>query len=68
MLFVKRTEQKIKSNLGANAILGVSMAAARAAAKGLNIPLYSIWEGSGEEGCRIPMMNILKAEYMPITR
>lgn len=29
-----------KSNLGANAILGVSMAAARAAAKGLNIPLY----------------------------
>ena len=48
-----------KSNLGANAILGVSMAAARAAAKGLNIPLYRYLGGVQAKKMTVPMMNIL---------
>lgn len=48
-----------KSNLGANAILGVSMAAARAAAKGLNIPLYGYLGGVQAKKMPVPMMNIL---------
>ena len=48
-----------KSNLGANAILGVSMAAARAAAKGLNIPLYRYLGGVQAKKLPVPMMNIL---------
>ena len=48
-----------KSNLGANAILGVSMAAARAAAKGLNIPLYRYLGGVQAKKMPAPMMNIL---------
>ena len=48
-----------KSNLGANAILGVSMAAARAAAKGLNIPLYRYLGGGQAKKMPVPMMNIL---------
>ena len=48
-----------KSNLGATAILGVSMAAARAAAKGLNIPLYRYLGGVQAKKMPVPMMNIL---------
>lgn len=48
-----------KSNLGANAILGVSMAAARAAAKGLNIPLYRYLGGVQAKKMPVPMMNII---------
>ena len=48
-----------KSNLGANAMLGVSMAAARAAAKGLNIPLYRYLGGVQAKKMPVPMMNIL---------
>ena len=48
-----------KSNLGANAILGVSMAAARAAAKGLNIPLYRYLGGVQAKKMPVPIMNIL---------
>ena len=48
-----------KSNRGANAILGVSMAAARAAAKGLNIPLYRYLGGVQAKKMPVPMMNIL---------
>ena len=48
-----------KSNLGANAILGVSMAAARAAAEGLNIPLYRYLGGVQAKKMPVPMMNIL---------
>ena len=48
-----------KSNLGANAILGVSMAAARAAAKGLNISLYRYLGGVQAKKMPVPMMNIL---------
>lgn len=48
-----------KANLGANAILGVSMAVARAASQSLNIPLYRYLGGSGACRLPVPMMNIL---------
>ena len=48
-----------KGNLGANAILGVSMAAARAAAQSAGIPLYRYLGGSGACRLPVPMMNIL---------
>ncbi len=48
-----------KSNLGANATLGVSMAVARAAANALNIPLYRYLGGASAMKMPIPMMNIL---------
>lgn len=50
---------KEKSRLGANAILGVSMAVARAAADALGIPLYHYFGGAGTKKMPIPMMNIL---------
>lgn len=48
-----------KGNLGANAILGVSMALARAAADELNLPLYQYLGGVGARTLPVPMMNIL---------
>ena len=48
-----------KSNLGANAILGVSMAVARAAAGSADQPLYSYLGGKQSNMLPIPMMNIL---------
>ena len=48
-----------KSCLGANAILGVSLAAARAAAAGLHIPLYRYLGGVQASFLPTPMMNIL---------
>jgi len=48
-----------KGNLGANAILGVSMAVARAAANGLNLPLYRYLGGIAATKMPVPMMNIL---------
>lgn len=48
-----------KSNIGANAILGVSMAAARAAAAALEIPLYRYLGGVRAKKMPVPMMNIL---------
>ena len=48
-----------KSNLGANATLGVSMAVARAAANALNIPLYRYLGGASAKKMPVPMMNIL---------
>ncbi len=48
-----------KGNLGANAILGVSMAIARAAANELDIPLYRYLGGPNAHVMPIPMMNIL---------
>ena len=48
-----------KENLGANAILGVSMAVAKAAAKALRIPLYRYLGGVSPKRMPIPMMNIL---------
>ena len=48
-----------KSNLGANAMLGVSMAAARAAAESLGLPLYSYLGGVSAKRLPVPMMNIM---------
>jgi enolase len=48
-----------KSNLGANAILSVSLAAAHAAANYLKIPLYRYLGGAGAYTLPVPMMNIL---------
>lgn len=48
-----------KANLGANAILGVSMAVARAAAQSIRVPLYRYLGGSGACRLPVPMMNIL---------
>ena len=50
---------KDKSNLGANAILAVSIAAARAAANALDIPLYRFLGGANGNRLPLPMMNIL---------
>ncbi len=50
---------KDKSKLGANAILAVSIAAANAAAKSLNIPLYRFLGGVSGNRLPVPMMNIL---------
>ena len=57
MLRLDGTENK--SKLGANAILGVSMAVAKAAAKALEIPLYRYLGGVSPMRMPIPMMNIL---------
>ena len=48
-----------KSNLGANAILGVSLATAKAAANYLDIPLYRYIGGSNTYVLPVPMMNII---------
>ena len=50
---------KDKSKLGANAILAVSIAAARAAAIALDIPLYRFLGGISGNRLPVPMMNIL---------
>ncbi len=48
-----------KERLGANAILGVSMAVARAAAEALHLPLYRYLGGAEAHRLPVPMMNIL---------
>ncbi len=48
-----------KHKLGANAILGVSIACARAAAEGLGLPLYRYLGGTAARTLPIPMLNIL---------
>ncbi|HSI65279.1 MAG TPA: phosphopyruvate hydratase, partial [Candidatus Saccharimonadia bacterium] len=50
---------KTKSKLGANAILGVSMAVAKAAANALNQPLYKYLGGPNAKVLPVPMMNII---------
>lgn len=57
MLDLDGTENK--SNLGANAILGVSLATARAAANEQNIPLYKYLGGKKANILPVPLMNIL---------
>ena len=56
---LKADGTKDKSNLGANAILAVSIAAARAAAISLDIPLYRFLGGVSGNKLPVPMMNIL---------
>jgi enolase len=48
-----------KSRLGANAILAVSMAVAKAAAEEAGLPLYRYFGGSGGMAMPVPMMNII---------
>lgn len=48
-----------KKNLGANAILGVSLATAKAAAAALNLPLYKYIGGTNAKVLPVPMMNIM---------
>ena len=48
-----------KGNLGGNAILAISLAAARAAAAELNIPLYRYLGGSNAKTLPVPMMNVI---------
>jgi enolase len=50
---------KTKSNLGANALLGVSLAVAKAAANYLDIPLYRYIGGTNTYVLPVPMMNII---------
>ncbi|MGN1206589.1 MAG: phosphopyruvate hydratase, partial [Eubacterium sp.] len=50
---------KDKSNLGANAILAVSIACAKAAANALEIPLYRFLGGISGNRLPVPMMNII---------
>jgi len=57
MLDLDGTENK--SNLGANALLGVSMAAAKASAITQGIPLYQSFQSNGNFSLPVPMMNIL---------
>lgn len=50
---------KTKSKLGANAILGVSLATAKAAANALGLPLYRYIGGTNAKTLPVPMMNII---------
>lgn len=56
---IKLDGTKTKSKLGANAILGVSLAAAKAAAASAGLPLYSYLGGKDANLLPVPMMNIL---------
>lgn len=56
---IKADGTKDKSKLGANAILAVSIAAARAAATALGVPLYRFLGGISGNRLPVPMMNIL---------
>ena len=58
-LMIKLDGTPNKTNLGANAILGVSLAAAKAAANGLGEPLYKYLGGGGARILPVPMMNVI---------
>lgn len=58
-LLIRLDGTKTKSNLGANAMLGVSLACAKAAANALEIPLYRYIGGCNAKMLPVPMMNII---------
>ncbi|MEK6725545.1 MAG: phosphopyruvate hydratase [Deltaproteobacteria bacterium] len=58
-VMIERDGTPNKAKLGANAILGVSLAAARAAANAVELPLYSYIGGVNARTLPVPMMNIL---------
>lgn len=58
-LLLRADGTKNKSNLGANAILGVSMAVAKTAAKCVKLPLYRYLGGIRSNLMPVPMMNVL---------
>lgn len=57
-ILIRTDGSKEKRNLGANALLGVSVAAARAAAKALKIPLYRYLGGMNAKKMPLPMINV----------
>lgn len=57
LLLLDGTPQK--KNLGANALLGVSLAAAKAAASALNLPLYRYLGGANASVLPVPLMNVI---------
>ncbi len=59
MIQLDGTEQK--SELGANAMLAVSLAVARAAAKAVHLPLFRYLGGPGATSLPVPMMNVINA-------
>ncbi|MBR6676381.1 MAG: phosphopyruvate hydratase, partial [Clostridia bacterium] len=59
MKLIRADGKKDKSNLGANAILAVSLAAAKAGAQALKLPLYKYIGGINANRLPIPMMNII---------
>jgi enolase len=58
-LMIELDGTKTKSKLGANAMLGVSLAAARAAADHLGLPLFRYIGGTNAKALPVPMMNII---------
>ena len=58
-LLISLDGTKTKSNLGANAMLGVSLACAKAAANALEMPLYRYIGGCNAKVLPVPMMNII---------
>lgn len=58
-MLLKLDGTKTKSKLGANALLGVSLAVAKAAAEALEIPLYRYIGGTNAKVLPVPMMNIV---------
>lgn len=58
-VLIKTDGSANKGNLGANALLGVSLAAAHAAASALRLPLYKYLGGVNAKKLPVPMMNIL---------
>lgn len=58
-LMIREDGTKNKSRLGANAILGTSMAIAKAAAQAVGLPLYQYLGGANARTLPIPMMNIV---------
>lgn len=58
-IMIKEDGTKDKSKLGANAILAVSIASARAASMAMNVPLYRFLGGISGNRLPVPMMNIL---------
>jgi enolase len=56
---IKLDGTEFKKNLGANAMLGVSLAVARAAADELQIPLYQYLGGPGSHKLPVPMLNVI---------
>lgn len=63
-LMIRADGTEDKSRLGANAILAVSLACARAAAASLGIPLYRFLGGVNGNYLPVPMMNILNGGLM----
>jgi len=59
MTLIELDGSENKSNYGANALLGVSLAAARAAAASLGVPLYKYLGGPAAATMPVPMMNVI---------